>query len=797
MAIAVQFLNGVLFGFVAIGVMLSPFRWSDGIVYDTRSVVLSIAGLFGGPVTALTAAFMAAAYRIYMGGMGATAGVLVIFGSIILGSAYHTYREYAENALSLWKLYIFGLIVSAYMLACQLTIPYPQSIQILKAMSLPVMLLYPVITSLVAGLMLDREQRARFNQSLRESEEKFRSFFEQAGDAMFILKKSDDSVFEVVDANEFACGLYNGSKKELIGKKSYDLCNNIDIGKCKENVEKILNGEQLAIELEHVTLDGRVFPVSIHASRVLRGNREPLCLWVVHDLSEIKRAQFELENRRKRLYSLLDLFPCSVYLQARDYSIKFANQKFIDKFGEPGDRPCYEVVHGINEPCKVCPTFKVFDTCKSETWETTLNGRNYKIYDEPFPGLLDEDMTVMEIAFDVTDMKKMEKDLKGALRAAESSNIAKTEFLSTMSHELRTPLNGILGFSEVLRGVIEESELGSKPEVEESLDIISSCGSSLLDLINDILELTTIESGQMTIENEEFVPDELIHRSMDIFAFKAEEKGLELKFTPGRLPASLIGAPRRLRQVLFNLIGNAVKFTSNGKVEVFAECPDGKSLKIEIKDTGIGIPEDQLSEILRPFYQVDQSTTRAYSGTGIGMSIVSRLLDKLGGRLDITSNVGQGTCVTFTIPVKVADGSNLDIPSIDTASMSRSVENLRLLLVEDDPVSVLYMKKILSETGSEYRIARSFAEMQEVCTRGFKPDITFLDISLPDADGIQCLNWLRNKFKTNHITNIAQTAHVFDEQIQDFKEAGFDDILKKPYTMYEFIEMICRHVSAK
>ena len=294
-------------------------------------------------------------------------------------------------------------------------------------------------------------------------------------------------------------------------------------------MKKIINGEQLVVEQDHVKPDGEIFPVSIHASRVLMGDSQPLCLWVVHDLSEIKKAQAELENQRKMLYSLLDLFPCSVYLQARDYSIKFANQKFIDQFGEPGDRPCYQVVHGINEPCERCPTFKVFDTCKSETWEATLQGRNYRIYDEPFPGLLDEDMTVMEIAFDVTDMKKMETDLKRALKAAESSNIAKTEFLSTMSHELRTPLNGILGFSELLQGVIDESPLGGDPEVAESLKIINSCGGSLLDLINDILELTTIEAGQMAVESEEFFPDELIHRSIDIFAFKAEEKGLELK----------------------------------------------------------------------------------------------------------------------------------------------------------------------------------------------------------------------------------------------------------------------------
>ena len=189
---------------------------------------------------------------------------------------------------------------------------------------------------------------------------------------------------------------------------------------------------------------------------------------------------------------------------------------------------------------------------------------------------------------------------------------------------------------------------------------------------------------------------------------------------------------------MFNLIGNAVKFTSSGKIEVFAECPDRDTLKIEVRDTGIGIPDDQLSEVLRPFYQVDQSNTRAYSGTGIGMSIVSRLLEKLGGELDIESETGKGTSVIFTVPVEIADNSNSDASENNNISMSRSVENLRLLLVEDDPVSILYMKKILSETGSEYQIAKSFTEMKDICNQGFKPDIAFLDISLPDADGVEC-----------------------------------------------------------
>lgn len=536
-------------------------------------------------------------------------------------------------------------------------------------------------------------------------------------------------------------------------------------------------------------------PVSVHASKVTWEENEPLCLWVVHDLSEIKKAQEELESRRKRLYLLLDLFPCSVYLQAKDYSIKFANRKFIDRFGEPGDRPCYQVVHGKEEPCDYCPTFRVFDTCESETWETSLNGHNYMIYDEPFPGVLDEEMTVMEIAVDITDMKKMEEDLKEALATAESSNIAKTEFLSTMSHELRTPLNGILGFSEVLRDAVEDSSLSSDPDVEESLNIINSCGGSLLDLINDILELTTLESGPVTVEKEEFFPEDLIRRSVNVFSFKAEDKGLELEFVPDKLPSSLIGAPRRLRQILFNLLGNAVKFTSKGKVEVHASCPNDNKLEVTIKDTGIGIPDNQVKEILRPFYQVDQSTTRAYSGTGLGMTIVSRVLEKVGGKLDISSKVGEGTSVTFFVPVEQVASSVLIETDNNVARESRNTENLRLLLVEDDPVSILYMKKILSETGSEYRIAKSFAEMKNVCKDGFKPDISFLDISLPDADGIQCLTWLRNEYDGD-IINIAQTAHVFEEQIQNYRDAGFDDVLKKPYTMYEFIEKICRHVTA-
>jgi PAS domain S-box-containing protein len=408
--------------------------------------------------------------------------------------------------------------------------------------------------------------------------------------------------------------------------------------------------------------------------------------------------------------------------------------------------------------------------------------------------ILDKYNNVIEIVAtgrDITERNQAEAQLKVALAEAKLANTAKSEFLATMSHEIRTPLNGILGFSEIIKDELPFDKMANPEEIKDYFESINQCGTTLLGIINDILELSIIESGQFQKSLKKFSPLELISDSVKAFKFKALEKKLKLNFESENLPEILIGDQRRLKQINFNLIGNAVKFTSSGDIMVTANYAENQ-LFVAVSDTGIGIEKEKLKLIFDPFYQVNQSSTRQAGGTGLGLAIVKRQLEKLGGNIKVDSEKGKGTTVRIMLPVTIPD-KKTNKSKIAPFELKAFSAGLKVLAIEDDPVSIRYLEKVMAYAKYDFKITASFEEMKDVCEENTF-DVALVDIALPGADGYVCLKWLKSKYNNQKIVYIAQTAHALSDAREKCLEMGFDDFIAKPYKRSDLLKLIQKNL---
>ena len=524
------------------------------------------------------------------------------------------------------------------------------------------------------------------------------------------------------------------------------------------------------------------------------------------DITEQRGAREDLVRTRQHLRDAIEAIDGGLVMYDADERFVFCNQHYRNIYNEadaamrPGER--YEdvlrfylanrpdVLEGTTVEAWIDERLSQHRKCESR-WEQEIGDRVIRVSDQR-----SRDGGIVSLRTDVTEEKRREQELERAREVAEAASEAKTNFLANMSHEIRTPMSGILGFTDLLL------QADPRPEQVDSIRTIQRNAEHLLALINDILDLAKIEAGKMVCERTPLEPRTLVGDVISLMMVRASGKGLTLEAEfEGAIPATIESDPTRLRQVLVNLVGNAVKFTETGGVKLVVSCPRDEAgvpqLHFEVRDTGIGISKEVIHRLFEAFEQADVSTTRQFGGTGLGLAISRRLARLMGGDIHASSALGHGSSFTLRVPApEVTEWiTPTEVPTAKPAAKKSSdalpsLAGKRILLVEDGPDNQRLFRHYLTSAGAEVELAGDGAEgiaFIAAMDEGEPPlDLIIMDMQMPRIDGYTAATLLRDLGVETPV--IALTAHAMAGDRERCIAAGCSDYLSKPVRRRSLIE---------
>ena len=623
-----------------------------------------------------------------------------------------------------------------------------------------------------------------------------------------------DKKLRIKTANSAFYNTFHVTEKETEGVLIYNIGNKQwDIPELRTLLEKILPEKTVFndFEVTHTfsSIGKRV--MLLNAREVINKNSsEKLILLSVEDITDLKKAQEVLRKTSEHFRHLVKELPAAVHSCDVQGRITFYNDAAIKIWGrEP--RPGKDLwsgsfkmfkADGTPLPIESSPIAMAVKKGHAIPGEEIIIERPdgtrsiVKAYPQPEFGLFGEITGAINMVIDITEQKKVETELteakelsemaktiaveaktkaEEATHLAEDAVKAKQQFLSNMSHEIRTPMNAIIGFTKV----ILKTDLTAKQK--EYLTAIKLSGDALIVLINDILDLAKVDAGKMTFEQVPFKMALSVSAMLHLFDIKILEKNLELETEiDSKIPEVLLGDPVRLHQIIINLVSNAVKFTSTGKISVCVRMTDEDEDKVTVEfiitDTGIGISPDKIATIFDNFQQASSDTSRLYGGTGLGLAIVKKLIEAQSGSIAVTSKLNEGSTFRFVLSFPKTTAA----PEMDTAFMDlhSDIENIKVLVVEDMSLNQLLMKTILDEFGFERDIASNGKiAIEKLQAKSY--DIILMDLLMPEMNGFEATEYIRNTLHSK-IPIIALTADVTTVDQEKCKTLGMNDYIAKP-----------------
>lgn len=391
---------------------------------------------------------------------------------------------------------------------------------------------------------------------------------------------------------------------------------------------------------------------------------------------------------------------------------------------------------------------------------------------------LNDEVRLGAIVRDVSRRRAREAALERALEEAKTAKEAQASFLATMSHEIRTPLNGILGMAELLESGMND------PEKRRMARVLRQSGVGLLTLVNDLLDMSKIEAGKLTLEHAPFCPEDLVRRMEDVYRLSVEEKGLSLDvFQKSGCDQPRMGDAHRIEQILHNLLNNAIKFTETGGVTLTIGGRGDQPFQIMVEDTGIGMTDEQAKSLYEDYVQADRSISRRFGGTGLGMSIVRELVDKMGGSIDVQSEIEKGTKVTISLPLEMSSAQLEEQEAVDDAN--QTFDGRRVLVADDNQTNRELMTAMLSRLGASPVVVNDGQEAVEAA-RNQSFDLILMDISMPVMDGITALSKIRAEqlhAGQPETPIVAVTANAMPHQVAEYAVAGFASCVAKPFDL--------------